>query len=186
MRILALIGSPRKGSNTDILVDQILKGITNKRNSHRYEKLYLYDYEISPCIDCRYCKKSNHVCILIDGMRLIYPKMEQADLIIFGTPLYWYGPTGKMKLLVDRMRPYAANGKMKGKRWVIIASSLEGARACGPLVEMFRLSFDYLGMIFAGMVLAKAYENGEIRNSQKELERAYKFGASLVVCHNPS
>ena len=57
VKILALIGSPRKGSNTDILVDQILKGITSKKNSQRYEKLYLYDYEISPCIDCRYCKK---------------------------------------------------------------------------------------------------------------------------------
>ena len=56
MKILALIGSPRKGSNTDILIDEILKGVSSRKNRHRYEKLYLYDYEISPCIDCRHCK----------------------------------------------------------------------------------------------------------------------------------
>lgn len=54
MKILALIGSPRKGGNTDILVEQILKGL--KRGGHSGEKLYLYDYEILPCLDCRGCK----------------------------------------------------------------------------------------------------------------------------------
>jgi len=49
-------------------------------------------------------------------MKKIYPKMEKADLILFGTPNYWYGPTGKMKLLIDRMRPFVANKKLKGKK----------------------------------------------------------------------
>jgi multimeric flavodoxin WrbA len=55
MKILALIGSPRKGGNIDTLVGQILKGC--KLKGHKSEKLYLYDYEISPCIDCRNFKK---------------------------------------------------------------------------------------------------------------------------------
>ena len=118
MKILALVASPRKGSNTDILVDQILKGC--KESGHSGEKLYLYHYRISPCIDCRNCKKGEYVCTLKDSMQQIYPKMEEADLIIFGTPNYWFGPTAKMKLLVDRMRPFAANKKMKGKRWVLV------------------------------------------------------------------
>ena len=177
MKILALIGSPRKGSNTDTLTNQILKG--SKANGHTTEKLYLYDYEISPCIDCRNCKKGGFVCPIRDGMKQIYPKMEEADIIIFGTPLYWYGPSGKMKLLVDRMRPFVANGRLKGKRWITVIPSAEGAKACAPLIETFRLSFDYLGMKFAGKLLAKAYERGEIKENQKELDRAYKFGTSL-------
>ncbi|MGD9365976.1 MAG: NAD(P)H-dependent oxidoreductase [Desulfobacteraceae bacterium] len=64
MRILALVASPRKGSNTDTL-------------------------------------------------------MDEADLIIFGTPNYWYGPTAKMKLLIDRMRPYVTNEKLKGKKQLL-------------------------------------------------------------------
>ena len=42
--------------------------------------------------------------------------MDEADIIIFGTPNYWYGPTAKMKLLIDRMRPYIANEKLNGKK----------------------------------------------------------------------
>jgi len=177
MEILALIGTPRKRSNTDQLVDQILEG-SNKAN-HTSKKLYLYDYEILPCVDCRVCKKGNFVCPLKDGMRKIYPKMEKADLIIFGTPNYWYGPTGKMKLLIDRMRPFVENRKLKDKKWAIVSPSAEGPHSCRLLVEMLRLSCDYLGMKFAGKVLATAYERGEIKKNQKALTKAFEFGTSL-------
>lgn len=177
MKILALIGSPRKGSNTDTLVDHILEGTGTE--GHESEKLYLYDYKISPCIDCRNCKKDELVCTVNDGMQEIYPKMEEADLIIFGTPVYWYGPTGKMKLLIDRMRPFIANGKLKGKKGAVVTPSEEGPKACGPLLEMFKMSFDYVGMEYAGKVLATAYEKGEIKEKKEELKKAYEFGASL-------
>jgi multimeric flavodoxin WrbA len=74
MKILALVASPRKGSNTDILVDQILEG--SKESGHTAEKLYLYHYCVSPCIDCRNCKKGEYVCTLKDRMQEIYPKMD--------------------------------------------------------------------------------------------------------------
>jgi multimeric flavodoxin WrbA len=177
MKILALIGSPRKGGNTDILVEQILKG--SERGGHFGEKLYLYDYEILPCLDCRRCKREDHLCALKDGMRDIYQKLQDSDLIIFGTPIYWYGPTGKMKLLIDRMRPFIDSGSLKGKKGVVVAPSEEGPTCCGPLMEMFRMSFDYLGMALAGSILAKAYERGEIEENPAELRRAYELGASL-------
>jgi len=177
MNILALIGSPRKGGNTDILVDQLLKGC--QRNGHTGEKLYLYDYEISPCIDCRFCKTKNYSCAILDDMRKIYLRMQMADLIIFGTPVYWYGPTGKMKLLIDRMRPFIANKKLQGKKGLVVVPSEEGPNACEALLTMFRMSFDYLGMQFCGKILAKAYEKGEIAENRAELEKAYRLGLSL-------
>jgi multimeric flavodoxin WrbA len=177
MKILALNGSARKRGNTDILIDQILKG--SKEKGHRSEKLYLYNYEILPCMDCRDCKRGNDVCSLHDGMNKIYPKMEKADLIIFGTPNYWNGPTGKMKLLIDRMRPFVPSRKLEGEKWVVVSPSAEGPNSCKLLVEMLRLSFDYLGMKFAGKILVKAYEKGEIKKNQKALEKAYELGASL-------
>ena len=177
MKILALNGSARKRGNTDILIDQILKGI--KKGKHISEKLYLYDYEILPCMDCRDCKKGDYVCTLNDAMKKIYPKMEKADLIIFGTPNYWNGPPAKMKLLIDRMRPFVPSRKLKDKKWVIVSPSGEGPKSFRLLVEMLRLSCDYLGMKFAGKVLAKAYEKGEIRKDQKALKKAYELGMSL-------
>jgi multimeric flavodoxin WrbA len=177
MKILALIGSPRKGSNTDTLVDQILRGA--EENGNTCEKLYLYDFEISPCIDCRNCKKGDFVCTLKDGMQNIYPKIEEAELIIFGTPIYWYGPTGVMKLLIDRLRPFIANGKLKGKKAILVTPSEEGPAACGPLVEMFNMSFKYLGMEFVDKILVTAYEKGEVKGKEGELDKAYKRGVSL-------
>ena len=177
MKILALIGSPRKGSNTDTLVEKILEGA--KENGHISKKIYLYDYEILPCIDCRNCKRGLYICTIEDMMQEIYSKMENADLIIFGTPIYWYGPTGQMKLLIDRMRPFIETGKLRGKKGVIVSPSEEGPKACGPLIQMFKMSFDYLGMEFAGKILATAYERGEIKNNQKELKSAFEFGLTL-------
>jgi len=178
MEILALIGSPRKRSNTDILVDRVLQGSEVK--GHTSEKLYLYYYEISPCIDCRNCKKDDYVCTVNDEMQKIYPKMQEADVIIFGTPLYWFGPSGKMKLLMDRMRPFAASRKLQGKRGALVVPSGEEIKVSGPLVEMFRLTFDYLGMVFVGTVLAQAYEKGEVEQNQEALRKAYEFGVSLT------
>ncbi len=185
MKILALVGSPRKGGNTDLLIDQILRGVkANARaevqnQGHFADKLYLYDYDILPCIDCRGCKREELACKLEDGMANIYPQLEAADIIVFGTPIYWYGPTAKMKLLIDRLRPFIANGKLKGKKGIIVVPSEEGPGCCGPLVEMFRMSFEYLGMAMAGSILASAYEKGEIKEKPGELQRAYELGASL-------
>ncbi|MGD2187042.1 MAG: flavodoxin family protein [Desulfobacterales bacterium] len=177
MKLLALIGSPRKGSNTDILVEHFLEG--SKTNGHTSQKLYLYKYEISPCIDCRKCKQDDLICVLDDSMQEIYPQMDSVDVLIFGTPNYWYGPSAKMKLLIDRLRPYVANQKLKGKKAVVITPAAEGPKACGPLVEMFRLSFDYLEVEFVGKILGTAYERKEILNTKEVLSAAYDLGASL-------
>jgi multimeric flavodoxin WrbA len=178
LKILALIGSPRKRSNTDILVDEVLRGAETK--GHTWEKVYLYDLEIKPCLDCRACKKGNYTCPMDDGMKGLYSKIEASDLIVFGTPIYWYGPTGKMKLLIDRLRPFIASGKLKGRRGLVVTPSEEGPGCCSPLVQIFRMSFEYLGMDFLGSLLAIAYERGEVAGKKEEMEKSYRLGASIL------
>ncbi len=178
MKIIALIGSPRREGNTEILVEQVLEGCRIK--GHEVEKIRLYDHEILPCLDCRRCKKGSLICPLDDGMKAIYDRLEEADAIVFGTPIYWYGPTAKMKQLIDRLRPFIANGKLKGKAGLVVVPSEEGPSCCGPLMEMFRMSFDYLGMTFKGSVLAKAYEKGEVREHPEELEEARALGFGIA------
>ncbi len=177
MKILALIGSPRKGSNTDLLVDAVIEGARTK--GHSADKLFLYDHDIRPCVDCRGCKRDDHRCALRDDMQTIYPRISDADLIIFATPVYWYGPTAKMKLLLDRLRPFIADGGLTGKKGLLVVPSEEGAGCCGPLLSMFHMSFGYLGMESAGEILVSAYERGEIKKSPHELKRAFEIGASL-------
>ncbi len=177
MKVLGLVGSPRKESNTDLLVTAVLYGAGAA--GAETEKVYLYDLNILPCVDCRGCKKGSFQCVLGDGMKWLYPKLEAADVIIFGTPLYWYGATAKMKLVIDRLRPYIASGNLKGKQAVLVVPSEEGADACNNLVGMFEQSFNYLGVTLAGKILPQASEKAEIRTNSKVLDEAFALGKAL-------
>lgn len=175
--MLGFVGSPRKESNTDLLVTAILEG--GAKNKHRTEKIYLYNLEIAPCIDCKACKKGNYQCALKDDMQTLYPKLEEADVIVFGTPLYWYGPSAKMKLLVDRLRPYIASKRLKGKKAVLVVPSEEGADACNHTVGMFNLSFKYLEMDLKSILLPKASERAEVKAQPETLHQALMIGKHL-------
>jgi multimeric flavodoxin WrbA len=177
MKVLGLVGSPRRGGNTDLLVDAVLAGAA--QNGFCVEKVFLYSVEVGPCVDCRACKKGGLVCVLKDGMVALYPKFEEADVIVFGTPLYWYGPSAKMKLVLDRLRPYIASKRLGGKRAVLVVPSEEGADACSHVVGMFNLSFGYLEMQLTGVLLPKASEKGEVARQPHVLEEAELLGRHL-------
>ena len=178
LKVLGLVASPRKASNTDLLVDKILEGAA--LSGCETEKIYLYDVDIKPCVDCRACKRGSYDCALVDGMKTLYPKLEDAGVIVFGTPLYWYGPSAKMKLLIDRLRPFIASKKLSGKKAVVVVPSEEGADACNLTVGMFSLSFKYLEMELANVLLPKASERAEIKAQPQTLDEALAIGKKLA------
>ena len=177
MRVLGLVGSPRKESNTDLVVSSILGGAA--ASNHTVEKLYLYGLNLKPCVDCRACKQGNLQCALKDDMQQIYPKLESADAVVFGTPLYWYGPTAQMKLLIDRLRPYIASKKLEGKKAILVIPSEEGPDACNYVVGMFELSFQYLEVTLIDKILPTASERAEVQNQPQTLTKAFEIGKSL-------
>jgi multimeric flavodoxin WrbA len=178
MKIVALVASPRTRGNTVELVDAFLQECTAR--GHDTRTVRVYDHEIRPCTDCRVCKGGDLVCTVEDDMQLVYPLLDDADLIVFGTPVYFYGPTGAMKTLVDRLRPYIGNGRLKGTRAVIVAPSEEGPDICGPLLDMFRMSYPWLGLEDAGSVLATAREEGEVAGKPEEMDKARGLAARLA------
>ena len=177
MKVLGLVGSPRKGSNTDLLVNAILDGAIS--NGFTTEKIYLYNVDIGPCVDCKACKQGVFKCALRDDMQTLYPKLIEADVIVFGTPLYWYGPSAKMKLLIDRLRPFTMSKELKNKRAVLVIPSEEGAEACNLTVGMFSLSFEYLGVNLVGKLLPKASERAEVKRQPLTLKEAFILGEAL-------
>lgn len=177
MKVLGLVGSPRKDSNTDLLVNAILSGAVGNKNAT--EKVYLYNADIAPCVDCRACKKGSHQCALKDDMQILYPKLEEADVIVFGTPLYWYGPSAKMKLLVDRLRPFIASKKLKGKKAVLVIPSEEGSDACSHAVGMFNLSLKYLEVDLVSVLLPKASKRAEVKAQTETIHQALAIGKQI-------
>ena len=113
MKIVALIGSPRRKGNTDLLVDQIIEGA--RAGGHFGQKLFLYDYDIRPCVDCRGCKRKDYQCVLDDGMRDIYPLLGEADLIIFGTPVYVAKESALASIFFERCKSFLSHTEAEGK-----------------------------------------------------------------------
>ena len=87
MKIMAFIGSPRKGSNVDTLIDKVIEGAKSKTDV-QIEKIYLYDNNIENCNGCMLCTalKGSKPCPIDDGLTEVVNKMPDADAFIFGTP----------------------------------------------------------------------------------------------------
>lgn len=103
MKILAIVGSPRLGGNTDTITQYVLEGA--KSLGAEVETLYLSRLHYGGCIGCEQCK-NNRPCVLPDDMQQVYEKMEQADGLVLASPTYFYNVTGITKLFLDRLYRY--------------------------------------------------------------------------------
>ena len=112
-------------------------------------------------------------------MQQVYDQLDTADVIIFGTPVYWYGPTAQMKTVVDRLRPYFGNGRLEGKRAVVVAPAGDGPSDGQLGVDFFQRVCTTLKMDLVGAVLGTAYDRREILDDREAMAMASAIGASL-------
>ncbi len=169
MKITIFIGSPRKKGNSDIMADELLKYLNRVKSTS--EKVYLYDFEIKACTDCRICKKGKMLCPVDDGMKDLYSIIGDSEILIFATPVYWFGPTAVTKLLLDRFRPYFGNRKLYGKKAALLLPAGTGEKDCDLTIEIFRRSFEALGIIYIGEATSEAYDRGDVYNDKIALEK---------------
>jgi multimeric flavodoxin WrbA len=177
MQVLGLVGSARKQGNTDILVEAVLAAA--RAQGHDAVKIHLHDLDIGPCRDCRGCKTGELTCVVEDGMQEVYARLDAADAIVFGTPVYWCGPSATMKLALDRLRPYFASHGLKGKKTLLVALAGDGPPQADLLVRMFKRSFRALEMEHVGEVLATGYDRGDVLRDAQALAQAAALGTAL-------
>jgi multimeric flavodoxin WrbA len=180
-RILAVIGSPRKGGNTDLLVGKMAEGAASK--GAKVDTLRLGELNIRECDGCHVCWQRKP-CSKRDDMLNIYPKIIESDAIIFGTPVYWYGPTALMKAFIDRFVYFNCpenRAKIKGKKAVIVIPFEEqNPDTARPVVEFFEKCFNYLEMHLAGSIIAAGVsDKGDVLKKPDRLQEAYEMGARL-------
>jgi Multimeric flavodoxin WrbA len=99
-KVLILMGSPRKGGNTDHLSDEFIRGV--QEAGHDPEKIYLKDKKIGGCLGCFACQRKGGRCVQKDEMSELYEKMKAADVIVFASPVYFYTWNAQMKTVIDR------------------------------------------------------------------------------------
>jgi len=130
MKILGINGSPRKGSNTDLLVDRVLEGAASK--GAEVEKISITDLNLSYCTGCMECKQTG-ICRLTkedenDDLAMVIEKIAGANALALGSPVYVMHVPGQFKNLFDRL---ASQLEIKpGKDGLEISCRISGKRNC--------------------------------------------------------
>lgn len=108
MKIVAVNGGPRRGKNTDQMLDAFLEGIRETNPEAEVEIIRLYDYTFKGCISCFSCQMKNHrddlQCWLKDDMTQFLKDTRQADGIVFASPLYYQNVTAQLRLFMERLQ----------------------------------------------------------------------------------
>ena len=182
--ILGIIGSPRKNGNTHVLVSQILNGARD--TGANAETIFLGDLNLMECNGCHSCWKGKHVCSKKDDMSDLYPKIMESDVLVFGTPVYWFGPTAIMKCFIDRFVFFncpANRKKIRDKAAVIAVPFEDSTYATSDLVvKFFDKSFEYLEVKFVDKIIVPGVtKRGEVRHLKRVMGKCYKLGQRLAV-----
>ena len=178
MQVLGIVGSPRIGGNTDVLVSEILAGA--EEGGAAIEKVMLNKLEIKPCQACNTCHKTGN-CMHKDDMPALLDKMEQSELWILGTPIYWWGPTAQFKAFLDRWY-HPKHQTFKGKH-VILVIPLGGGheRYARHTTGLLTDVLNYLGIELIETVLAPGFNRrGEVKNNGNLMTKAYNAGLEAI------
>jgi multimeric flavodoxin WrbA len=103
--VAAIYSSPRKGGNSDTLMDSVVRGAEDAGGS--VSRVYLRDMSFIPCQNCGYCS-SKGTCRIDDDMRSLYDLYDNSDVIILASPIYFCSLCAQAKAMVDRCQPYWA------------------------------------------------------------------------------
>jgi multimeric flavodoxin WrbA len=178
MKALGIVGSPRKGGNTEIYVAHALKAIAEE--GIETEMVLLSGKDIRPCISCNSCRKEEK-CAIDDDLMPIYLKMKDADAIIIGSPVYSQGATGLVRALMERAsyiaignnRPFA--GKVGGPLVVTRRTAMSLTFA-----QMLLWFAQHRFFIPGAMGAAFGFQKGDVLKDEEGMTNAYDFGKGVA------
>lgn len=181
MRVLGIVGSPRKGGNTEIMMKEALEGAGEA--GAETELVLLADKNIAPCDGCGACGK-NGICKIKDDMQAIYQQLELADGVIFGTPVYFLNVSAQAKAVIDRTYALVRVRGLRGK----VAAALVVARrvGAGQVLSLLYSYFMVQRMVIAGGGIGYGREEGDVREgvggspNLSALQEARAVGRNVV------
>lgn len=188
-RVLGIFGSPRRGGNTELLLEEALKGAAAEGAS--VESIRLCDFRITPCTECLSCFNDG-VCVIADDMQDIYVRLLKADTVILASPIFFYGITGWAKAMVDRCQalwarkyklhdPALETTPKQRKGFFISTGGTKGQRMFEGAVLTVRYFFDAFNAEYSGDLLFRDVDAcGDILKNPDALPRAHAAGRKLA------
>ena len=124
MNIVVLSGSPRKGANTDTMVEAFAE--TAREGGHTVEVIRVASKKIAGCLGCQYCFAHEGVCVQKDDMANVIESLKDTDMVVFASPIYWFDITAQEKTAIDRLYAFGATGFPFTKTALLLDSHSEG------------------------------------------------------------
>lgn len=177
MRILILIGSPRKNGNTELLAKAFARGA---RKSHQVEMISVADYQVMPCIGCNSCLHSdNHQCCQKDDMQKIYDQLLCTDMLVIASPVYFYGISAQLKTIIDRLHTPLRNQFSVRKMALLLVGAAHLPELFDSILIQYQLALKFFDLEDLGNVLVRGVKDkGEIEETTA-LQEAFALGLSL-------
>ena len=177
MNILVLSGSPRKGGNTDLLVESFVKGASQK---HQVEVVSVHDYKVNPCIGCNSCfAREDHKCCQKDDMQIVYDKMAKAEMLVIASPVYFYGLSAQLKAVIDRFHNPIRDTLHIHKMALLLVGAASLPELFDGILTQYKLCLNFFKLQDMGQVLVRgAKDKGDVKNCDS-LQKAFELGQSL-------
>ncbi len=189
MKVVGIYGSPRKGGNTDILLDKALEGALSA--GAEVNRIYARQLKISGCRECGGCDKTGR-CVVKDEMQEIYPLLQEAHIIFLATPIFFYGMTSQVKTLIDRCQamwsrrmlektPEERKSYDSGRGYLIAVGATRGKNLFQGVELTARYFFDALDMSYeGGIFLRRIDKKAAIMDHPEALQQAFDLGTNAV------
>ncbi len=177
MKVVGIVCSPRKGGNTEFLVQEALAGA--RERGAETELVTVWDKDIRPCDGCLSCQKTGK-CHLQDDVPEIYAKIEAADGIVWGTPVYFWSVTAQAKMLIDRsFSIYSNSNRLTNK----VSGVISVAASLGHLGvwQLFSTFFSVHHMLTTDFVYGYARNKGDVRKDKHAVQGAREMGKQMVL-----
>ncbi len=176
-KVLVLYGSSREGGNTEALTEVVVDGIAST-------KIHFRQKRILPIDDRRHTADGFQP--VDDDYDAIVQDVLNHDILLFATPIYWYGMSGIMKDFVDRWsqslrdKRYRFKEELGKKQAYVIMTGGDQPRLKGlPLVQQFKYIFDFVSLPFAGYIIGEANKPGDILTDSRALFEARQLNEVL-------
>ena len=177
MKIVVLQGSPNKKGSTFILADCFRQGA--EAAGHTVEMIDVAHAKIHPCIGCIHCGYEGP-CVQKDDVEPIRKKILGADMLVFATPLYYYGMSAQLKILIDRFCAFNSSIQRKGMKSALLTVAWNSDSWTFEALEAhYKTLVRYLNLTDMGMVLGYGCGTPSMTEHSKFPQQAYQLGNRL-------
>jgi multimeric flavodoxin WrbA len=186
VRVVGFLGSPRVGGNTDLLLDAALEGA--RKAGGDTEKVVLERLDLRGCRECERCFPNGR-CVLKDDMQPIYKSLDELDVIVIASPIFFSGLTAQMKMMIDRCQCLWAGKYLLGKPigggrkrvGAFLSVGGRGNPSFRGAVSVVKSLFLSINVEYAGEVTIAGIEGkGAVSKHPTALKEAQELGARLV------